>query len=508
MKWIKWLYKKPSSKQMQDEKPTQTLGAVLQKAARSADFHTFSPVDADMRLQLHYYRSLVDEEKLRRDLLPSLQVRYVPAMELGEVKGLIPFDQVKLTDQAEEVEQELVRGHILLTLGSQHDQALLIGVSDTKSGHRQNNETENEFSVVGPKVGFVENLDINMKLLRQKINVPELIMEELMVGSMSHTRVMLVSIEGITNPELLQKCRQRIQDINFDIVYDSSLIDQIISDNSNTPFPLFLSTERLDRVTYAVTSGQVAFFVDGSPYVITGPSTLLDFFISPEDYYLTWVMGSFFRLIRIASVLFSVYATAFYVAILTYHYEVIPDPLLEPLIQSRTNVPFDPVLEVLFLEITIELLREAGARLPAKIGQTLGIVGGIVIGQASVQAALTSNVLLIIVALSALASFTTPIFKMANTIRLLRFPFILLAACWGGFGLALGTVVLLGHLLRLKSLGTPYLIPLYPFRSGNFVDSFIRGSFQYTTRRSRFLHPLKTKRYEPEQDKEDIRHED
>ncbi|KAI7251405.1 hypothetical protein KC345_g11583, partial [Hortaea werneckii] len=150
----------------------------------------------------------------------------------------------------------------------------------------------------------------------------------------------------------------------------------------------------------------------------------LDFFISPEDYYLPWILGSFFRLIRIISVIFSIFAAPAYVAVLTYHFEVLPDSILGPLIMSRLHVPLPPVMEVIFLEITIELLREAGARLPTKIGQTLGIVGGIVIGEASVRAALTSNILIIIVAFSALASFTTPIFKMANTIRLLRFPFM------------------------------------------------------------------------------------
>jgi spore germination protein KA len=272
-------------------------------------------------------------------------------------------------------------------------------------------------------------------------------------------------------------------------------------------FPLLLSSERIDRITYAILMGEVAILSDGSPYVISGPSTILDFFMSPEDYYLPWLLGSFFRIIRICSVLFSIFASSLYVAVLTYHFEVIPEKLLEPLVISRANVPFPPVMEVIFLEITIELLREAGARLPAKIGQTLGIVGGIVIGQATVEAALTSSILLIIVALSALSSFTTPIVKMSNTIRVLRFPFIFLAAIWGGLGIVVGGLLLLGHLLRLKSLGTPYLVPLFPFRTGNFADSIIRSSFQFLTIRSKYLKPISLKRYKPSEDKEDINHE-
>lgn len=148
-----------------------------------------------------------------------------------------------------------------------------------------------------------------------------------------------------------------------------------------------------------------------------------------------------------------------------------------PIIYSRANVPFPPVVEVLFLEITIEFLREAGARLPTKIGQTLGIVGGIVIGQATVEAALTSNILLIIVALSALSSFTTPIYKMSNAVRLLRYPFILLASIWGGFGIYVGVIFLIGHLIRLKSLGSPYMLPLFPYRKGGFTTAFSRPNY-------------------------------
>lgn len=244
-------------------------------------------------------------------------------------------------------------------------------------------------------------------------------------------------------------------------------------------------------------SGQVAVFSNGSAYAVTGPSTLLDFFVSPEDYYLPWIIASFFRLIRVFSVLFSVFATSIYIAVLTYHYEMIPKVLLGPLSFSRHNVPFTPVLEVLFLELTIELLREAGARLPTKVGQTLGIVGGIVIGQASVEAALTSNVLLIIVALSALASFTTPIYKMSNTIRFLRFPLIILASIWGGFGIVIGISFLIVHLTRLESLGTPYTVPLYPFRRKDLADSIIRSSYNATSKRPSYLRPRSLWRYHP-----------
>lgn len=319
---------------------------------------------------------------------------------------------------------------------------------------------------------------------------------------MSHTKVIIIYIEGVTNEHHVQTMTERLQNIDYDVVFDSSQLHQIISDNSLTPFPLALTTERVDRAVWSLITGQVAVLSNGSPYAITAPATLLDFFISPEDYYLPWLLASFFRVIRVFGALFSIFASSIYIAVLTYHYEMIPRVLLGPLNFSRHNVPFPPVLEVFFLEITIELLREAGARLPAKVGQTLGIVGGIVIGQAAVEAALTSNVLLIIVALSALASFTTPIFKMSNTIRFLRFPLIIFASIWGGLGIAIGISFLLVHLSRLESLGSPYTVPLYPFRPTDFKDSIIRSSLMVIAKRPAHLRTRSIWRYHPSREQQ------
>lgn len=499
------LTNKATSKQ---EDKSKTLKDIFKQARKSSDFHQFTPFSKEIGIVISFYKSMVDIEVINKHLLPQIQEHLTAATTIKELKTKIPLEEVHVSEDPMEVEKKLIKGYVIIHLkDSESFELLMINIQNDKLGYRSNNETENEFSVIGPKVGFVESISTNIHLLRKQIAVSELVFEEIKIGSMSKTEVVIAYIDGVTNPQYINTVRQRLENIDFDVVFDSSQLEQIISDNSNTPFPTFLSTERIDRVVYAMVSGQVAILANGSPYIVTGPSTLLDFFISPEDYYLTWILGSFFRIIRIFGVIFSMFSTAIYVAIITFHYEVVPEELLEPLISSRANVPFPPVLEAIFLEITIELLREAGARLPTKVGQTLGIVGGIVIGQASVQAALTSNILLIIVSLSALASFTTPIFKMSNAIRLLRFPFILIAATLGGFGIIVGFIFLLTHLLKLKSLGNPYMVPLYPFRIKNYQDSFIRSSYQYTTSRSRFLRPLSLRRYSPGKGKDDVNDE-
>lgn len=270
---------------------------------------------------------------------------------------------------------------------------------------------------------------------------------------------------------------QRLQDIEFDHLVDSSFITQMIADNSNSPFPQLLDTERPDRVVSNLAEGKIAILVDGSPHALTCPTTVVEFFGASDDYYLTWHLASVFRLIRLFAVIFSVLSTPLYVAVLTYHFEMIPPELMATIVSSRSDIPFPPILEVIILELTIELLREAGARLPTKIGQTIGIVGGIVIGTAAVDAGLTSNVLLIIVALSALASFTTPVYQIGNTIRLIRFPFLMGAQLWGLVGVSMCMVFYIGHLIKLQSIGRPFFEPLYPLRFKDLKDAFIRLPF-------------------------------
>lgn len=466
---------------------------------QSSDFTSIRMPLGDRQVGISYFKTLIDGELLNSQLIFSLENRALIS-ELGQLEDLmawIPIDDVEITDRVKEIQEKLMKGYAVVELDGQDRACALINVAG-KQGLRKFNNTENEFSVVGPKIGFVEDMDTNIHLLRAIINIPNLVVKEITLGSASRTRVCMIYIDGVTNEEFVNTAEQRLKEIDYDVIWDTSVLDQFISDNSTTPFPLFLSTERRDRVAYALICGQVAVISDGTPYFVTGPSTLFDFFISPEDYYLPWILGSFFRLIRIFGVVFSLFASSVYVAITTFHYEIIPRDLLEPLISSRKNVPFPPVIEVLFLEIIIEFLREAGARLPTKIGQTLGIVGGIVIGQASVQAGMTSNVLVIIVTFSALASFATPIYKMSNAIRFLRYPIIIITAVWGTLGMFIGLSFLLAHLSRLTSLGIPYTLPVNPLRIKELRDSFLRLSFPYLNRRTKYLRPQSLIRYKPE----------
>ncbi|MFP7296757.1 spore germination protein [Neobacillus niacini] len=500
-------------KNVQNSAKNQTPADVVKRAKKSSDFKEIIKLVLGVQIHILYFTTLIEHKTMEQVFLPYInecEKQKDHSFDLNQFKDNFPLEDVIRTQDAKEIEDKIHQGFVLITIETTSEECLLVNVSNLSEGVRKTNETENEFSVTGPKLGFVESLDTNILLLRSKLKSPLLTTEEFVLGTLSKTRVTIVYLDGITNEKHIETVKKRLSEIDFDIIWDTSVIDQIIRDNSHTPFPLYVSSERLDRISFTLSIGQVVIFCDGSPQAISGPSTILDFFIASEDYYYNWVIGSFFRLIRIFGIIFSIFSSSIYVAVVTFHFEVIPADLLGPLIKSRANVPFPPLIEVLFLEMTIELLREAGARLPTKVGQTLGIVGGIVIGQAAVAAALTSNVLLIIVALSALASFTTPTMAMSNTIRLLRFPFILMSSWLGGLGIMVGFAVLLCHLFKLKSFGTPYMVPLYPFRRNNFKDSFIRSPYSEISKRPGFLKPKETIKYshvKKYQQKEDINDE-
>jgi hypothetical protein len=352
---------------------------------------------------------MVNPDLVHKDLIPYLTS--CSSLSLKELSQEIPVENIEHTSDVQPIMDSVLTGSVIVQSRPGKNDCLLIPAATAEK--RQISVPETEFSVVGPKEAFIETLEVNINMVRKRLPIPELHVKEVTVGKLSKTRVVILYIDGIVNMENVNTLKQRISDIEYDHILDSTYILQMISDDQYSPFPQLINTERPDRVAAVLSEGKVAVLVDGSPSALTGPTTLVEFFSAFEDYFLSWHIASVFRMIRLFGVLFSVLSSPLYVAVLTFHYEMIPTDLLGTLIASRSGIPFPPIVEAIILELSIELLREAGARLPSKVGQTIGIVGGIVIGTAAVQAGLTSNVLLIIVALAALASFTTPVYQMS-----------------------------------------------------------------------------------------------
>ncbi|MEK3932004.1 spore germination protein [Bacillus sp. FSL R7-0642] len=445
-----------------------SLQDLIEKLKKSSDFVNYHTSDDEtMPYWISYYRPSLDGEKLQKYLMPTLLER--PNASLEELKEHIPMSGITITNDLQKIEDMVLKGHAIIQLNQQDQKCMLANIAiDT---YRAPSPPLNESTVIGPQEGFVEDIDTNINLVRKRLPVLDLQTKEMIVGEFSKTKVVMMYLDNLAEKENVDFLEESLRALEYDQINDSAYIQELMGEKSI--FPLYINTERTDRVTKALIDGKIAIFVDGSPSVLLTPVSYFDFFISPEDYNVSWLYATFSRILRLIAVLFSICATPLYVAVLNYHYELIPSDLLETLILSRAQVPFPPLIEALFLELAIDLLREAGARLPMKVGQTLGIVGGIVIGQASVQAGLTSNILLIIVALSALASFITPIYKMGNAVRLLRFPFLAFAEIGGLFGISLGFIFLFTHLFRLTSLRKPYAL-FYPTRQQSVKDSWIR----------------------------------
>ncbi|MGM2818602.1 spore germination protein [Bacillus cereus group sp. Bce001] len=445
-----------------------SLQDLIEKLKKSSDFVNYHTSDDEtMPYWISYYRPSLDGEKLQKYLMPTLLER--PNASLEELKEHIPMSGITITNDLQKIEDMVLKGHAIVQVNQQDQKCMLANIAI--DNYRAPTPPLNESTVIGPQEGFVEDIDTNINLVRKRLPVLDLQTKEMIIGEFSKTKVVMMYLDNLAEKDNVDFLEESLRALEYDQINDSAYLQELMGEKSI--FPLYINTERTDRVTKALIDGKIAIFVDGSPSVLLTPVSYFDFFISPEDYNVSWMYATFSRVLRLIAVLFSICATPLYVAVLNYHYELIPSDLLETLILSRAQVPFPPLIEALFLELAIDLLREAGARLPMKVGQTLGIVGGIVIGQASVQAGLTSNILLIIVALSALASFITPIYKMGNAVRLLRFPFLIFAEIGGLFGISLGFIFLFTHLFRLTSLRKPYAL-FYPTRQQSVKDSWIR----------------------------------
>ncbi|WML40247.1 spore germination protein [Neobacillus sp. OS1-2] len=444
------------------------------------------------RVLFSFLPSLIDQNKLDEFVLQPIQRNSKKDMTVEVAAQVLPISQLSASNQLNEIVESIAEGNVYIYIDGEPC-GLLANVSSTAERSLEKGETE--ALVYGPKISFTESLQVNVNILMSNLKDANLCIQDVEVGTRVKARIKLVYIKDIADPTNIESFQQRISELQVDYIPDTTVLGQLIENNSWTVFPQLMTTELPDRISNAIVNGKVAVLMDRSPAALYGPTPFFTFFESTEDIYMRWNMAFFLRLLRLTAIFLSVLLTPAYVAVLTYHYEVIPSALLVSLGQSRANVPFPPVFEAFLLEFVIELLREAGARLPTKVGQTMGIVGGIVIGQAAVDAGFTSNILIIIIALSALGSFTTPSYLMGTAIRIIRFPIIVLAGLWGGIGIMIAFCFFLIHLLKLDTLGTPYLSPAYPFRWKDLGYSMFRFPIKYLSYRPATNHPVDGDRY-------------
>jgi len=325
----------------------------------------------------------------------------------------------------------------------------------------------------GPKDCFTESIRTNTSLIRNRIQNPALRIEGLVIGDVTRTDIAIVYVEGLAEESLVNEVRTRLQSIKIDEVLESSYIESLISDDQKTIFPTMLNTERPDAVAGNILEGRVAILTGGTPYALILPATFLQFFQSPEDYYHNQYIGSAVRLLRFIGFIVALLAPGVFVAVLTHHQGIVPTVLLVSLAAQREGVPFPAIVEALLMEFTFEVLREAGIRMPRAVGQALSIVGALILGQAAVQAGFVSAAMVILVSITAIASFTIPYYNLSIAARLLRFIFLLLGAYIGLFGILIGWLILVTHMCSLRSFGAPYLAAFAPFRLGEHQDGVL-----------------------------------
>ncbi|SFE59064.1 spore germination protein KA [Paenibacillus catalpae] len=426
-----------------------------------------------------YIDGLVDSQLLHNSILQSLQLK----LETGIHDSSDYYDRIEYIQQNtlatntdtfctfKELYDHLLSGHVILLLDNE-TKGLWIDVSGLKE--RSVGEPQSHTVVRGPMEGFTENLRTNTALIRRRIRDPRLWIESRKIGNVTHTSVAFLYIKGIADEGIIDDLRKRLDQIEIDGILESGYIEELIQDKIKTPFPTVYNTERPDTIAAGLLEGRIAIVVDGTPFVLLIPALFVQFFQSPEDYYQRADISTLVRLLRYLSFFIALLAPAMYIAISTFHLEMLPTNLIISIAAQREGVPFPAFIEAILMEITYEILREAGVRIPRTIGQAVSIVGTLVIGQAAVAAGVVSAAMVIIVSITAISSYVIPENGLSIAIRMLRFCMMFLAASFGLFGIWIGLMAILFHLTTLKSFGVPYMSPFGPYIAPDIKDSIFR----------------------------------
>ncbi|MBM7686727.1 spore germination protein [Defluviitalea raffinosedens] len=428
-----------------------------------------------IRILVAYINGFVDKRVLNQDVIRPI-LDFFSNTELHEGRRI--FEQlkecvvinndIKEADDMRQAVDGIVSGEALLFIDGEN-KALVIGVKAPQG--RQVEEPDTETSIRGAREGFVENLLTNTTLIRKRIKNPNLKLEMMQLGKQTKTDVCICYIKGIANEGIVREVRERLKKIKTDAILDTGIIEQFISDSRLSLFPTVGNSEKCDKLAGKLLEGRVAIFCDGTPYVLTVPYLFIESIQTTDDYYDHAYFATFMRLLRLMALLVSNLLPAMYVSLVSFHHMVIPFKLMITLAASRQGIPFSPFIEAILMIIAFELLREAGVRMPRPIGQALSIVGAIVLGEASVAAGIASNLMVIIVAITAICSFVVP--PLIRATMLLRFAFLAAANFLGFLGISFVAVAVFTHLCRLRSFGVPYMAPFSPLTSSDLKDSFI-----------------------------------
>lgn len=489
------------------ESVTKSLGENLRKMKEDFNF----PINKDIVVRefkvlqqsnafIIYIDGMVDKCTINDYILRQLMEKHSnsegPKDNVTDyvVNNLLAANQIIMETEYNKIIDQVLNGLTALFIEGSSECILIESRGFEK---RQVTQPLVESVIRGSQEAFVENLRTNITLIRRAIRSKDLVTEMIPVGKVNNTNCAIMYIKGITNPKIVAEVKKRITSIDIDLISSYGVLEQLIEDHPFAILPQILSTERPDRTASFLMDGKVAIICEGTPFASIVPITVYHMFHTSEDYSLRWQYGAFLRIVRMIATLVAVFLPGIYIALTLFHQEMIPTELLMSLAKAGEKIPFPAVIEILVMEISLELIREAGIRMPGIIGPTLGIIGAVILGQAAVSAGLVSPVLIIIVAITGLGSFAIPNFSMALGARIIRFVFIFAGAVAGFYGIAAGVFILTGIMCSMKSFGVPYVSPVAP-KTKPSGDVIVKMPAWMQTERPDFLNPKRRSRTEGE----------
>lgn len=416
-----------------------------------------------------------NEDLSERDIINEVKTRIISPADL---KGVKTWD---------ELSRHISSGDCVLLIDG-YGEGVVAGTRSWQNRGIQ--PPENEVVIFGPKEGFTETLRFNTALLRRRIKSSNFKIESFVLGRVTKTDVIICYIKNIAPDALVDEVKKRINGIDIDGVLDSNYIKEFIIDNNKTLFSQVMHTERPDRVCGQLLEGRICILVDGSPMALVVPSTFSEYITTPDDYYTYYIPASLLRLLRFFAFWMSLLLPSLYVAVVSYHHEMIPTALLLTIAASREGVPFPSFVEAFILEAMFEMLREAGLRLPRAVGPAVSIVGALIIGDAAVRAGLVSTPMVVVIAATGIASFVTPSYNASLVVRILRFGFLAASALLGFLGIMIVLVLVLLKMVSLSSFGVPYLAPLAPLNLTQISDILVRRPW-FANRNRPYLEGMK-----------------
>jgi Bacillus/Clostridium GerA spore germination protein. len=429
-----------------------------------------SPINA----AIVYTAGLVNKDVIDRDILTHLMLHVEENLsgiaELGDYlcKKYITMSNTEIETDINKVVEGIKRGKTVILVEGYCN---FIIVDTTEGVYRAVTDPETESSTRGPRDGFIESLETNISILRRRIKDKNLVIENFTVGRRSQTDLVIIYIDDIVDKNLLKDIRDRITSIDVDTVGSNSAIEQYLEEHTYSIFPQVFYTERPDRVQANLMEGKIAILLEGTPFALTVPALFIQFFETVEDYNNRTLVGSFSRIIRYIAAVIILTFPGIYITIIKFNSELIPSTFIQSIIESRKGLALTPFMSMLSMNLVIEFLREGGLRLPSKIGQTISVVGGIIIGDAAMKAKMVSSTTLLVLGLTTIASFLIPNYEMALSIRILNYPAIILANWLGILGVAISIFFLIAYLCSLDSFGVPY----FSFNKSDMKDTLIRA---------------------------------